>query len=65
MDDIETFKRFLGPVAVDYTDTELRQLHQELHSMAELLLDIYVYKKRGRAVERSVKKDFDTCDSAP
>lgn len=46
MDDIETFKQLLGPVADDYTEAELRQLRHELQAIAELLLDMYLYKKR-------------------
>ena len=47
MDELENFKEFLGPIAQDYRNAELRQLHNEMHAMAELLLDIYLYRKTG------------------
>lgn len=48
MDEIEEFKRFLGPIAKDYTDAQLRQLRREMYAMAELLLDIHLYKRRRK-----------------
>ena len=46
MDEIKEFKKFLGPAAKGYTDAQLRQLRREMYAMAELLLDIYLHKKR-------------------
>lgn len=62
VDTIETFKEFLGDAAGSYTEAELRQLRQELHAMAELLLDIYLYKKRGSTgtIDQDGDSRFDT-----
>lgn len=43
-DEIEEFKQFLGPAGAGYTGAQLPQLRREMHAMAELLLDIYLYK---------------------
>jgi len=48
MMDFEEFKRFLGPIAKDYNDAQLRQLHQEMHRMADLLLEFHLMKKTRR-----------------
>lgn len=45
--ELEEFKNFLGPVAEDYTDGELRQLRREMYAMAEILLDLWIEKQRG------------------
>jgi hypothetical protein len=44
--DLEEFKAFLGPLAADYTDGELRQLRREMHAMAEILLDLFIAKQQ-------------------
>ena len=44
VEDFKTFKKSLGPVADKYTETELRQLQQDLRAMAELLFDMYLSK---------------------
>jgi hypothetical protein len=59
MDELERFKEFLGPTARDYTNAELRQLQREMHAMAELLLDIYIYKRAGMDKGNSTR-NFDT-----
>jgi hypothetical protein len=45
--ELEEFKAFLGPLAADYTDSELRDLRRELQAMAEILLDLYISKRNG------------------
>jgi hypothetical protein len=45
MDEVEKFKAFLGSTADGYSEAHLRQLHREMDAMAELLLDIYSWKK--------------------
>jgi hypothetical protein len=47
-DELEEFKRFLGPIATEYTDAQLLQLRREMHAMAGLLLDVYLSGKQGR-----------------
>jgi hypothetical protein len=32
-------KKFLGPEVSEYTNAQLRRLHDEMHAIAELLLD--------------------------
>lgn len=45
MDEIQEFKAFLGSAAQGYSAAQLRQLRDEMNSMAELLLDIYLHEK--------------------
>jgi len=61
MDELENFKEFLGPIAQDYSNAELRQLHKEMHAMAELLLDIYLYRKTGMGKVNSTQT-FDSLE---
>jgi hypothetical protein len=44
--ELAEFKALLGSAAEPYSDNELRQLRREMFVMAELLLDIYLDKKR-------------------
>lgn len=41
---IEDFRKWLGPVGLEYTVPELRKLHMEMQVWVELLLDIYEYR---------------------
>ena len=45
MTEEEEFRTFLGPLAETYNKAQLRQLRAEMHTMAELLLDLYLAKK--------------------
>ena len=49
MPEEEAFRTFLGPLAEAYNEVQLRQLRAEMHAMAELLLDLYLAKKKGPA----------------
>jgi hypothetical protein len=53
MEKLEEFKRFLGTAAEGYSNAELQELHREMHEMAELLLDIYLYERSRTGKERS------------
>jgi hypothetical protein len=56
---LEEFKRFLGPLAADYTDEQLRQMQGEMFGMAEILLDLYLIKKersRGRRLTKFIRE---------
>ena len=46
-DELEKFKSFLGPLAEDYGDGQLRQLQNEMHLMAEILLKLYLHQKKS------------------
>ena len=47
MGEMEEFKQFLGPkLASQYNESELKQLREDIHAMAEILLDLHVQKKR-------------------
>lgn len=46
--ELEEFKAFLGPLANDYTDGELRQLRQEMYAMGDILLDLHIAKNKTR-----------------
>lgn len=43
-DQLESFKKLLGPIASRYNEGELYQLYTEMHQMAKLLLDIYRFR---------------------
>lgn len=58
MDDLEGFKKFLGPLAQRYSEAQLHQLRREMYEMAELLLDLYLYRKREKA--RKPRAGFDS-----
>ena len=40
------FRLFLGEIGEKYSDQELQRIYDELHILAELLLDIYLWKKK-------------------
>lgn len=66
MDEMEKFKAFLGSAADGYSDAQLRQLCREMHSMAELLLDIYLYGLRdGSEPSRRPRPIFDRLPPPP
>jgi hypothetical protein len=47
IDEMDEFKQFLGPkLASGYNEGELRQLREDMHAMAEILLDLHMEKKR-------------------
>jgi len=58
--ELEEVTEFLGPLAAQYSEEQLGQLHREMYAMAELLLDIYLYKKRQRKAVKKTDTDFDT-----
>jgi hypothetical protein len=58
MFDLEEFKMFLGPVANDYTDPQLVKLRAELRIMAELLLDIYLYRMNSGRAPGDLRSDL-------
>lgn len=41
----EDWQRFIGTLASKYSEAELLQIYHELKVLAELLLDIYTWKK--------------------
>jgi hypothetical protein len=50
-DEIGEFKKLLGPLASEYTESQIVQLYTEMYQMANLLLDIYeerLKKKNSR-----------------
>ena len=59
MEDIEQFKKLLGPLVMDYNEAQLRQLQGEMYAMAELLLDLYMAKNNDGA-RKSRAPRFDT-----
>jgi hypothetical protein len=50
--EVEEFKKFLGPLAAQYSDRELAQLRREMYAMAELLLDFYLERKHHDPAKR-------------
>ena len=63
MDEMAKFKAFLGSAAEGYGQVQLRQLHREMHAMAELLLDIYLYRQRDTT--KAPTPDFDRLPPSP
>jgi hypothetical protein len=47
MDEIKELKQDLGPAAIEFNSSQLRQLSNELDLMAEFLLDLYVLRHSG------------------
>ena len=45
------FASFLGPLAQGYSKGQLHVLQQEMVGMAELLLDFYLIRSRGKGFE--------------
>lgn len=58
--ELEEAREFLGPLAAQYSDNQIAQLSREMHAMAELLLDIYLYKKGQQVAAKKTVKEFDT-----
>lgn len=50
---LEEFKVFLGPLADNYTSAELLRLRDEMHVMAEILLDFYLSRSGPAKVATS------------
>jgi len=46
--DLDEFKRFVGPLADGLNESELRQLRDEMHLAADILLDLFLMD-RGKA----------------
>ncbi|MGA2595347.1 MAG: hypothetical protein ABSH32_36100 [Bryobacteraceae bacterium] len=59
MQELDDFKKFLGPIANDYTDAQLLQLRAEMRVMADLLLDIYLYRMNADNAAGDVPSGFD------
>ena len=58
--ELEEFKKFLGPISVRYTDAQLIQLRSDMHAAARLLLDLYLLKKEA---QRKGRKTFDNYEA--
>ena len=61
--DEHEFKRFLGEAARGFNDAQVRQLRREMFGVAELLLDLYLLKKRDRGEKEKEPGDFDRSTS--
>ena len=46
MEEMEKFKKLLGPLAKKYNEAQLLRLRREMREAADLLLDIHLWKKR-------------------
>ena len=46
--EIEEIRAFLGPIAAQYDDGQIARLGKEMYALANLLLDIYEYRRRER-----------------
>ncbi len=59
---LEEFEDYLGEAAGLYSDGELRQLQQEMFTMAELLLDFYLMRHRKQEKNKggNGRHHFDT-----
>ena len=64
VEDADQFKNFLGPLGEDYNEAQVRQLQGEMYAMAELLLDLYLAKKKGVFRKRQTPC-FDTDEPRP
>lgn len=59
IDDFEQFLLDLGPDAALYTAAELRQLHVEVETIAELLIDLYRSEERARRKQSFPQPEVD------
>jgi len=62
-DETHEFKKFLGDAATGFNDAQIRQLRREMFGMAELLLDLYLLKKRDRGRKEKEPVSFDRSTS--
>jgi hypothetical protein len=60
---LESFKAFLGPIAVRYSDAQLIQLRSDMHAAARLLLDLYLLKRQH--FDKAARRGFDNPDGEP
>lgn len=44
---VEAFRAYMGSLADRYTDAQLRQLQREMYAMAEILLELYMIRRKG------------------
>jgi hypothetical protein len=63
MRDLDDFTTFLGHIAAAYTEEQLEQLSREFDIVAELLLDLYVYRKAPHRTDVAVSREFDIAAS--
>lgn len=54
---MDHFRLFLGSIGEKYSDQELQRIYDELHILAELLLDIYLWKKKESPLIRFDERD--------
>jgi hypothetical protein len=58
---LEEIKAFLGDAATGYSEAQLPQLYRDIFAMAEILLDLYLARKRGK----SSRERHDLTDAVP
>ena len=63
MMELEEFKKFLGTLAKDYNEAQLQELRREMHGIAEILLDLYLAKKKGS--KKTSRPQSQSLDSPP
>jgi hypothetical protein len=51
MRELESFKQALGPEAEKYSDSQLEELRKQMYGLADLLLDMYLGREQGRAID--------------
>ena len=59
MDDLEHFVKGLGPHAKHYTPEQLKQLHVEVHKIADILLKTYKARAAAKKGRRSPQPFLD------
>lgn len=59
--ELEEIRAFLGEAGAGYSDSRLLQLYRDIFAMAELLLDVYVARKRAK----SSRKPPDLTSDSP
>lgn len=64
VEDIDQFKKFLGSLAKGYNEAQVRQPRREMDTLVELLLELYLAKKKGESPKRQTPR-FDTEEPRP
>lgn len=63
MEDIQAFRKFLGSIAMEYNDAQLRQLSNEMNALADMLLDIYL-SRHGKHPPQREMQVFDRWEAS-
>ncbi len=64
MNDLDQFKKLLGTAAKGYNEVQIRQLHLDMHRLAELLIEIHSQRERHRKGTGQSHRQVDKTETA-